>query len=125
MRDTYFMFVLLLPHFKATRAILHSGKRCFGSYKLVVDDVDYNDTRSGDKMSKSCQSLLKITSLFLRFNELYKEKGRAEWLSSADETCQYSICRRMYHPLQPSELWSRRPNSLFDNLFTLSQRTRH
>lgn len=83
-------FVLLLSTRPiAAHVALRSGKWCFGGCETVVNYATFNDTGTGtgSKKARSCEGILRATSLYLCIDEYCKESGRTAWLQDANNTC--------------------------------------
>jgi hypothetical protein len=85
-------FVLLLfTRPLAAHVAQRSGKWCFGGCETVVNYARFNDTGLRSKKARSCEGLLRATSLYLCIDEYCEEPGRVAWLRDANETCIQSV----------------------------------
>jgi hypothetical protein len=57
----------------------------------VVNYARFNDTGLRSKKARSCEGLLRATSLYLCIDEYCEEPGRVAWLRDANETCIQSV----------------------------------
>ncbi|KAF2864728.1 ferric reductase like transmembrane component-domain-containing protein [Massariosphaeria phaeospora] len=68
---------------------LRSGKWCFAGCELNLNYVTFNDTDPMlSRKIRSCQSLLRVTSLYLCVQSYCTAEGLTEWLQGTSEMCQ-------------------------------------
>ncbi|OAF99372.1 ferric-chelate reductase [Paraphaeosphaeria sporulosa] len=96
-------FVLLLSTRTIAAHVVRSGKWCFGGCETVVNYATFNDTSPGSKKARSCEGILRATSLYLCIDEYCAESGRKAWLQDANETC----IERVNATLPPYEIIDR------------------
>ncbi|KAF2279748.1 uncharacterized protein EI97DRAFT_413032 [Westerdykella ornata] len=81
--------LLLFVHTRHVAAAVRRGGHCFDACDLTLTYLDFNDTdRALSKKSRTCQSALHATSLYLCIDEHCVEDGREEWLDGVNGTCQ-------------------------------------
>ena len=79
--------LLLLSHTVLGHVAPRSGEWCFGGCETAINYAKFNDTGSGSKKIRSCESRLRATSLYLCFEEYCTNDGRDAWLENANEAC--------------------------------------
>lgn len=87
----------------AAHVAQRSGKWCFEGCETTINYANFNDTGPGSKKVRSCNGVLRATSLYLCIDEYCEEPGRLEWLQDANETC----FQRANTPLPPYHIIDR------------------
>ncbi|KAF2714712.1 hypothetical protein K504DRAFT_456908 [Pleomassaria siparia CBS 279.74] len=85
------IFLILFAGSSWSVFALESGRSCFEGCLYALNCLDFNDTNPAlSRQTRTCQSVLRATSLYLCVEKYCTDEGRANWLNKNNATCQTS-----------------------------------